>query len=420
MVGSINLFSKPNPRAKHFATTKDLLLKQYPVLILWIAIAVFITHGRLNAHAINNYLIFKNTFTHAINHINLYGEYKNLYYDSNYYGPLFSLIMAPFSLLGNVLQLYAWQVFNVCLLFFAIQQLPLSTTHKNIICLICTQELYTSLIEFQTNGAMAALIILSWALIQKRNDFWAAFCIVVGLYVKLYGIVGIAFFFFSGQKLKFMASMAFWAVVLFVLPMAFFSPQFILHSYADWYNALVSKNGMNQTSPYQDVSLAGMVRRIVNDKTLPSLPFIAGGMLLMALPYVRISRYKDQSFRLLSLSSILLFTVLFSSGSELVTYIIAFAGIGIWFMSLEKPAKRFELALLIFAIYFGSLFATDLFPKLWREQLIKPYALKALPCLVVWLMVIYQMLFKRTVSMPSQKPVSISLPSTELKDLVTA
>lgn len=381
-----------------------LLDSQYPILIIWVAIAVTITHGRIDVHAINNYLIFKYSFINAAAHHNLYAPYHQFYLDSNHYGPLFSLIMAPFALLGNIFQLYLWQICNVTLLFFAIHQLPLSTVKKNLICIICTQELYTSLVEFQTNGAIAALIILSWVCVQNRNDFWAAFCIVIGCYVKLYGIVGIAFFLFSGQKIKFILSLMFWAVVLFVLPMVVFSPQFILHSYADWYHSLVGKNQANVLSQYQDVSVAGMVRRVLNDKTLSSLPFIAGGLLLLGLPYLKFKQYADQSFRLLALSSILLFTVLFSSGSELVTYIIAFVGVGIWFESLSRPVSNTDIIILLIAIYFGSLFSTDVFPRAWRVQIMKPYGLKALPSLLVWLRINYLMLFPRIASLPFGTP----------------
>ncbi|MDN3551277.1 glycosyltransferase family 87 protein [Mucilaginibacter aquaedulcis] len=399
MTNTIDLPEKRGIFSKYLGVAQKLSTGKYSMLVIWAIMAVFITNGRLNANAINNYLIFKYAFINAVNHTDLYAA-STFYGDTNHYGPLFSLIMAPFAIMSDVIQLYAWQIFNVFLLFFAIHQLPLSTLNKNIICFVCTQELYTSLIEFQTNGAVAALIILSWVFIQNRSDFWAAFCIIVGLYVKLYGIVGIVFFLFSEQKLKFIGSLLFWAVILFVLPMIFFSPQFIINSYGGWYHSLVQKNQLNVLSQYQDVSVAGMIRRIFNNDGLPSLPFIAGGMLLLALPFLRISRYSEQSFRFLALSSILMFTVLFSSGSELVTYIIAFAGVGIWYMSIEQPVNKLEIGLLLFAIYFGSLFATDLFPKSWRVNIIKPYRLKVLPYLLVWLAVIYQMLFKRNTPTP--------------------
>ena len=45
----------------------------------------------------------------------------------------------------------------------------------------------------QFNIAVAAMILSSFFLIEKEKDGWAAFFIVLGTLVKLYGIVGLAF-----------------------------------------------------------------------------------------------------------------------------------------------------------------------------------------------------------------------------------
>jgi hypothetical protein len=136
-----------------------------------------------------------------------------------------------------------------------------------------------------------------------------------------------------------------------------------------------------------------MMRRITGNHELSSLPYLLGGIVLFALPYLKISRYKELSFRLLMLASVLMFTVLFSSGSELVTYIIAFIGIGIWFFTLPKPISGINIFIGAFAVYAGSLFITDLFPNYIKVNFMKPYGLKVLPTLIVWLTVIYQMMF---------------------------
>jgi predicted lysophospholipase L1 biosynthesis ABC-type transport system permease subunit len=49
---------------------------------------------------------------------------------------------------------------------------------------------------------MTAIIILSFVFIRNGKDFWAALLIIAGTYIKLYGIVGLAFFFFSDNKIK--------------------------------------------------------------------------------------------------------------------------------------------------------------------------------------------------------------------------
>ena len=361
----------------------------------------------------NNYLIFKYSFLNALNGLNLYAQYPHQYVDSHHYGPLFSLIIAPFAILKGNIGVYLWQIFNVSVFFYAIQSLPLSTFKKNIICLICTQELIISLKEFQTNGAIAALIILAWIMVESKKEFWAALFIMLGLFVKLYGVIGIVFFLLSKQKLRFITSLLFWGLILFVLPMLFFSPQFVANSYLDWYHSLVEKNVQNTdlSTMYQDVSVMGMIRRIAGHQ-VHILPLIVAGGTLFVLSCFKVTRFNDINAKLLLLSSCLLFVVLFSTSSEQVTYVIAFAGIAIWFMSRPLPLTRFQVAIFVFALYFGSLFRTDLFPRFIKNDIILPYALKALPCLIVWLAIIFEMIKRETF------PIQLTLSDIKSKSVL--
>jgi hypothetical protein len=385
-VGQSNLFIK-------------LLANKYIILSAWIFIAVLYTFKNLGYGSINNYLIFKYTYFNAAMGQNLYAAYPQYYGDTNHYGPVFCVIMAPFAVLKGWWGIYLWQVCNAVFLFIAIRQLPLSSLQKNIICIICTQELIFSLKEFQTNGAIAALLIFTWVLVEKKKDFWAALFIMLGLFIKLYGVIGIVFFLLSKQKKQFIVGLAVWAAVLFVLPMLFFNPQFIAHSYIDWYHSLVNKNAQNTgiSTHDQDISVMGMLRRIVGHP-INILPVLLTGLGLFAVSNLKNYMAEGMRPKLLMLASCLLFVVLFSTGSEQCTYIIAFAGIAIWFMSAPRPLTRGQIALFVFALYFGSLFRTDIFPAYIKNNFMLPYALKALPCLLVWLAVITEMLVKKPVA----------------------
>ncbi|RWY50092.1 glycosyltransferase family 87 protein [Mucilaginibacter gilvus] len=382
-IGQPNLFIK-------------FLSNKYIILSAWILIAVFYTFNYIGYGSINNYLIFKYTYFNASMGQNLYANYPQYYADSNHYGPLFCLIIAPFALLQGTLGIYLWQVCNVVFLFAAIQLLPLSTLKKNIICIICTQELILSLKEFQTNGAIAALLIITWVLVENKKDFWAALFIMLGLFIKLYGIIGIVFFLLSKQKKQFIYGLLVWAVVLFVLPMLFFPPHFIAYSYIDWYNSLLNKNvqNMGMATRDQDISVMGMVRRMLGHH-VSILPVLFGGLVLFVVSSLKSYMAGDMRPKLLMLASCLLFVVLFSTGSEQCTYIIAFAGVAVWFMSAPQPLTKWQIALFVFALYFGSLSRTDIFPGYIKNNFMVPYALKALPCLLVWLAVITEMLVKK-------------------------
>jgi len=363
------------------------------IISLWLVIALIAGLIKLDINDINNYKIFKNVFFHTIEKLPLYKEYPLEYFDHNHYGPIFSIVIAPFAILPDYLGIPLWGLFNAGILAWAITQLPLKSAQINAILWICLHELLTTLLGLQFNPLMTAIIIFSFVYIEKGKDFWSALFIVLGVFVKLYGIVGLAFFFFSKNKIKFILSLFFWSVVLFSLPMLISSPEYIIQTYQEWFARLVEKNNKNtELNSYQDISLMGMVRRFFQDSTIPNLPFLISGVFLFGLHYLRIKEYKEETYRLMLLASVLIFTVIFSSGSESPTYIIAFVGVAIWFVIQPKPISNFYVALLIFAFLLTSLSPSDLIPKYLKDNYIRPYALKALPCVLIWFAIVYEML----------------------------
>ncbi|SFA70075.1 Protein of unknown function [Flavobacterium swingsii] len=369
--------------------------KKY-VLTIWLVITIISAVKQFLIGNYNNYKIFKGVYFHTINKLSLYAEYPSEYFDHNHYGPVFSLIIAPFAILPDYIGMVLWGVFNAVILVWAITQLPLKQIQITAILWICLHEFLTALLGLQFNPLMTAIIILSFVYIDKEKVFWAAMFIVLGIFVKLYGIVGLAFFFFTKDKIKFIASLVFWSVVLFALPMLISSPEYIIQTYIEWFDRLVVKNTENTgLNSYQDICLMGMVRRIMQDSTISNLPFLLSGIVLFGLQYLRIKQYKEKGFRLMMLASVLIFTVIFSTGSESPTYIIAFVGVAIWFVIQPKPISKFYIFLFIFAIILTSLSPSDLMPKFLRENYIRPFALKALPCVLIWIAIIYEMLTKK-------------------------
>jgi hypothetical protein len=369
-----------------------LFSNQLFITFLWFGLSFFAALKMALGHSVNNYLIYKYTFINLLHQHNLYLPQPAFYFDSNHYGPLFAIIISPFTILPDAFAAILWTIVNAFILYKAVLMLPLKTSYKYFILLICAHELMTAAYSVQFNPIMAAIIILSFVFIRNGKDFWAALLIIAGTYIKLYGIVGLAFFFFSDQKIKLILSLLFWSVILFVLPMLISSPAFVVQCYKDWYLSLSDKNIHNAFSDMQDISVMGMIRRIFNNPNLSNLPIILPGMLLFALSYLRIKSFKNVNYQLLILASTLLFTVIFSTGSESPTYIIAFMGVAIWYMNLNRPVNSFEIFLLIFALVITSLSPSDLFPKFINRTYIKPYALKALPCFVIWLKIIYETL----------------------------
>jgi len=371
---------------------QELIEKPQFVLGLWIALALLIGIKEYTKNSYNNYKVYTGVFYHTINQQNLYNTYPESYFDVNNYGPIFSLVIAPFALLPIPLGIVLWLLINSLLLFFAISKLPLSSGCKVLIYWLITNELFTSLVNMQINSIIASTIILAYCFVCREKDSLAAFTIVLGFLIKVYSIIGLAFFFFSKNKIKLVGYCLFWTITLFLLPAIISSPTFALRSYADWYNALVLKNVINaDLLTNQDISIMGLFRRMLSAPELPSLYFIVPGSLLFFFLYLKFRYFKDPVFQLLHLASALIFVVIFSSSSESPTYIIAFCGIAIWFSVHPRPYPKNVIVLLLFAIVLTSLSPT-IFPPSWYGNFVIRYSFKALPCVIIWLYLIYELL----------------------------
>ncbi|MDI9860712.1 glycosyltransferase family 87 protein [Flectobacillus roseus] len=376
----------------------DFLLNKRNILLIWIAVAVamamkqYFTGDNPHAH-INNFIIFRTSFWHLIHQEHLYAYHPDEYVDLFLYGPPFAVMIAPLALLPTLAGVILWNVANAVALLFAIYELPsFDEKTKAIMSWLCLNSCITSLINVQYHGIVTALIILAYTFIKKEKDFWAAFCIVLGTMTKLYGVVGLAFFFFSKNKLKLIASGLFWIALLFVLPMAFSSPTYILQTYQEWFEVLVKKNDINEvlTNPYQDLSVMGMVRRLAQDASISNLWYILPAVLVFALSYIRINLFFNTRYQLLLLCSTLMLVVLASTGTEASTLLIGFVGAVIWYMQSAKTTT--DKALFIFALLVTSFGPTDLMPKYIRNEFLRKYALMVLPMLLVWIKVHWEML----------------------------
>lgn len=395
-------------------------LKDRRVLFgLWVVLGIVSALAKLKHH--NNYDIFRYVFYNTMDQTSLYAQSTDgAFFDSNHYGPFFSLIIAPFAVCPDWLGLIMWDLSLAVFLYWAVSMLCRGMERMQVFIIwFCAHELLTALFMQQFNVAIAAIIILSYYFVEKERDEYATFFIVIGTLVKLYGIVGIAFFFFSRHKVRYIVSLAAWSVVLFALPMLISSPEYQLQEYREWYVSLSGKNDENLLSMAQNISLLGIIRKvgffisvgpevfygIMHDglkpdpdnwwiKTFSDLWVILPAMLLMAVAYFRIPQWKNRMFRLQILAAVLMFIVLFSTGSESSGYIIALVGCVIWYCCVPWQRTRWDIALMVFAFIVTSLSPSDLFPRALKHDIIQPFALKALPVAIIWLKLTYEIIRK--------------------------
>lgn len=369
------------------------LSQKYVIVSIYILLAIVSALKQYLHLKYNNYLIFKYVFWHTWWEKPLYEQYPSEYFDSNHYGPFFSVIIAPFAIMPDWLGMMLWNVLNVAILLYGIFSLPISGVYKKIIAWIVVHECLTALLSFQFNVAITGLILLSFTYIEKQKPVKSAFVALIGFLVKLYGIVIFAFFFFIKRKLNFILSSIVLLLVLFCLPMLISSPEFILKSYVDWFNILIFKSHDNEfNNQMADISFLGFIRKTTGIYINVLYGCAVAGIILI-ITLLKTDMSKLFAFRFLILAYVLLCLVLFNTNVESPTYIIGFMGVAIWFTIV--PKNTYTISLLIFAIILTSLSPTDLFPKSVREEYVIPYALKAVPCILIWFDTAYRLLFNK-------------------------
>ena len=342
----------------------------------------------------DTYQIYKSVFYNTLQQLSLYDFYPYLHGDCNHYGPVFVYVIAPFAMLPDTWGMLLWECFLVAMFYVAVRYMPLQRWQKVFMFWFCAHEVLTPLFVEQYDLAMAASYLLMFACIEKKKPVWAAFFIVLNIFIKLYGVMGLAFFFFVEDKKKFILACFGWAALFFVAPMLLSSPEYVVQQYVNWYESLVAKNAQNLAEAFNttNTSLLVIPRKISGNTEYSDLWLIIPGILLFLSPYRRISQYKHQAFRYAMLASVTMFVTLFSTGTESYGYIAPMTGFVVWYTTAPWKRGRWDLVLLIYAFIFTSLCTSDVFfPRFIWKQLIEPYALKALPTTIVWFYLIWEM-----------------------------
>ena len=333
----------------------------------------------------NNYIIFKNSFTHLINNQDLYNQYPKEYWDYYKYSPTFALFMAPFSLLFVLPGLFLWNLLNVLVLFIGIWKLSLNSNLKIYILGFIVIAAITSLQNSQSNIFITGLLILSFVFFEEGKNLWAALLIAITVYIKLFGFLAFALLMFYPKRVQSIVYSFLWLIFLGLLPLLIVSPGHLLLMYKSWLSLLLQDHTVSM-----GMSAMGVLNSLFHiDIQKNSVVFI--GMLLFSSSFLKKKAYKDIQFRYLILSSILIWVVIFNHKAESPTYILAVAGIAVWFFT--QKTNSINLVLLIFTFIFTELSSTDIFPLFIKKEIFMPYTIKALPCVLIWSKITYDILF---------------------------
>ena len=341
------------------------------------ALGPVVVDGHTYTHY-NNYVIFKDSFAHLLHGQNLYVLFPDEHWDLYKYSPTFAVLMLPFAFLPNLVGLAVWNVLGSLALFIGIWRLPLADERWRMAAAwFLVLPMLQSLQNAQSNAHVAGLVLLAGAWLEAGGAVWAALAIALAFFVKVYGVVALAIAVMYPQRIKCGTWFALWLLGLGLLPMAFVGASQLLSLYEHW-GALMTADQAAHTG----VSVMGLVENWSGASAPKTLVGFAS-LAVTLLPLVRFRAYSSRTFRMVFLAALLVWMVIFNHKAEPNTFVIAVAGVAVWYLADPATRLRNALALLVFVL--TCLSTTTIFPTVLRRTLIQPYSLRVLPCLLVWI-----------------------------------
>ena len=311
----------------------------------------------------NNFLIFKNSFAHLVENKNLYEYYLNEYADLYKYSPTFALMMAAFCHLPDALGLIIWNSLNVFVLYFAIYLIKsLDPSKKTILILCLLFELILSTLNSQSNCILAGLTVMAFNMLEKGKNTQATLFIVLGAFIKIYSIVGCLLFLLYPNKIKSFLSLSGWLVFFFFLPLLVIDFSELIWQYKNWYVLL--KADQNESIGMSFFAYTKFVLPLNSFKSIT----LSLGTLILLTPLLKFKSFAIQNFRLQYMTLILIWMVVFNYKAESPTYVIAMAGIGIWFFASKQ--SKINTILTVLTLLFTSIWFTDVVPSSVKNEFI--------------------------------------------------
>lgn len=325
----------------------------------------------------NNYVIYSNAALHLADGQDLYREYPAEQFDLYLYSPTFAALFYPLAVLPDVVGLCCWNALNAALLALALCALP--APHRWTACMayFVIKDLLTNLQNAQANGLMAALMILTFVLWRRNQLAGAALCLALSAFIKPFGLAAGIFWILFDRRLRFVGCFAASVLVLGALPLVLTSPESLGDQYASWLARLQVMHSLSAGD-----SVMGILEAWFG-LTDVKLTVVGLGLVAQLAPLMRRSQWTSDRFQLSVLASTLIWVVIFNHEAESPTFVIAAAGVVIWFFS--QPVTRTNLSLGIVALVLMSFGSTDLMPEYLQTHFIAPLHLKALPGVLIWL-----------------------------------
>lgn len=363
---------------------------------LYLASAVFVTVQQGVVGRSNNFKVFRAAAVNLLGHRDLYAAHPDQHFDFYKYSPTFALLFAPLAALPFAPALLIWSLLNSLLLWYAVRRLLPERQATLALALVYLEVLF-AMQYTQSNGLVAALILLAFLALEQGRQLRAALLIGVDTFVKIFPLGAVALALFHPRRWRFALCGVATALGLALLPLLVIPPHELFAQYRSWWTI--------ETADASRVNRGDSVMQYLHQwlgADWPHWPVqLAGTLLLLAPLALERRRWSERDFRLRFLCSLLIYLVIFNHQSERASFVIAYTGLSLWY-AVSAP-DRVHNAIALGAA--AALVLQDVQIVPWAvHDALGQYRVKGIPCLVAWLVMQAQLLGWRPWSPRSHRP----------------
>ena len=363
------------------------------MLVLYLVAVLVATVQRGLLGIENNFAIFRWSFFHLVEGVDLYAPAPGQFDDLFKYRPTFALRIGPFAPWPFAVGLTLWNALNAIGVWYAVTRLlpPRAAAWALGLSFI---EVLTTMQRAQSNALCAACIILAFVWLRRGWQARAAVAIAIGAFVKIFPLAALAFGLWERRVWRFAAIFGGVFAIFAAAPLVVTGPQRLTEQYASWRAIESHDAGQLQyecvhcpQARYDGGGLyAGVMQqiRIWTGWPVANWPVQLAGTLLLLLPLaLRWRDRDDEGFRRGFLCSLLVYVVIFNHQSESPSFVIAMLGVAIWWAASDRA--RWRTAILALTVFVVSIGYSDAMPEWLRQEVFTRYRLKTVPCVIAWL-----------------------------------
>lgn len=344
---------------------------------------VIVTGQRLQPGRHGVFLIFRTAFFDLMAHRNLYATHTAEHLDYFRYSPTFALLFAPIAILPWPAGLLLWTGLNAVALYLVIGRL-LPRKPAQIVRFLVLGDLVRSLQSSQSNALVTALMIAAFIAFEEEKAVRGGWAVAAGAGIKIFPVGAGLFALIRPSRRRALLAITGAMALLIALPVAILGPRLLLQEYRWWF----ANEAAEIFKPMY--SLMDLIDAW-SEYYWPRWPTQLAGLALLLLPVViRRDAWGEAAWRLRLLCSVLVFCVLFNHGAESPSYVIAMAGIAIWWVA--TPRSTAHNVLLLLTILLSTIGRSSVVPPAIRLVWLDPGRTMVLPFLAAWILMQVELL----------------------------